>query len=59
MIGDRMEHRHWRGQRGGHADRPLPQGVTTGEEVERMPYRRWRIVDSVADLIETVEAPAA
>jgi NagD protein len=29
-------------------------GVTTREETERFPYRPSRIVDSVADLIDTL-----
>ena len=54
---DRRPHGHRRRSRASRrARRPILvlTGITTREEAERFPYRPSRIVDSVADLIDTL-----
>jgi NagD protein len=59
MIGDRMDTDVISGIEAGMRTVLVLTGVTTRPEAERFPYRAWRIVDSVADLVEAVEpAPA-
>jgi NagD protein len=54
MIGDRMDTDIVSGLEAGMETILVLSGVTTREETERFPYRPSRIVDSVADLIETL-----
>jgi NagD protein len=55
MVGDRMDTDVVSGLEAGMETILVLSGVTTREEAERYPYRASRIVDSVADLLETVE----
>src|ERR1700742_1260652 len=54
MIGDRMDTDIVAGLEAGLETILVLSGVTTAEETERFPYRPSRIVDSVADLIDTL-----
>jgi NagD protein len=54
MIGDRMDTDIVAGLEAGMETILVLSGVTTREETERFPYRPSRIVDSVADLIDTL-----
>ncbi len=54
MIGDRMDTDVVAGLEAGLETILVLTGVTTREEAERFPYRPSRIVDSVADLVESV-----
>jgi NagD protein len=54
MIGDRMDTDIVAGLEAGMETILVLSGVTTREEAERFPYRPSRIVDSVADLIDTL-----
>jgi NagD protein len=54
MIGDRMDTDIVSGLEAGMETILVLSGVTTRAETERFPYRPSRIVDSVADLIETL-----
>jgi 5'-nucleotidase len=54
MIGDRMDTDVVSGLEAGMETVLVLSGVTTRVEAERHPYRASRIVDSIADLIETL-----
>ena len=54
MIGDRMDTDVVAGIEAGLETILVLSGMTTREEAERFPYRASRIVDSVADLIDTL-----
>jgi NagD protein len=54
MIGDRMDTDIVAGLEAGLETILVLSGVTTKAEVEGFPYRPSRIVDSVADLIDTL-----
>ncbi len=54
MIGDRMDTDIVAGLEAGMETILVLSGVTAREEAERFPYRPSRIVDSVADLIDTL-----
>ena len=54
MIGDRMDTDIVAGMEAGMETILVLTGITTREEAERFPYRPSRIVDSVADLIDSV-----
>jgi len=54
MIGDRMDTDIVSGLEAGMETILVLSGVTTREETERFPYRPSRIVDSVADLIDSL-----
>ena len=54
MIGDRMDTDIVSGLEAGMETILVLSGVTTRAETERFPYRPSRIVDSVADLIDTL-----
>jgi NagD protein len=54
MIGDRMDTDIVAGLEAGLETILVLSGVTTRAEVEGFPYRPSRIVDSVADLIESL-----
>jgi NagD protein len=53
MVGDRMDTDVKSGLEAGMETILVLTGVTTREDAERHPYRASRIVDSVADLLET------
>jgi NagD protein len=53
MVGDRMDTDVKSGLEAGMETILVLSGVTTREDAERHPYRASRIVDSVADLLET------
>jgi NagD protein len=53
MVGDRMDTDVKSGIEAGMETILVLSGVTTREDAERHPYRASRIVDSVADLLET------
>jgi NagD protein len=55
MIGDRMDTDVIAGIEAGMETVLVLTGVTTRAEAERYPYRPSQIVDSVADLVETVD----
>ncbi len=59
MIGDRMETDIVAGIEAGMSTVLVLTGITTRDEAERFPYRPTRIVDSVADLLESLDEPAA
>jgi len=59
MIGDRMDTDVVSGLEAGLETILVLTGVTTPGEAERYSYRPSRIVDSVADLIDGLEAPSA
>jgi len=56
MIGDRMDTDVISGLEAGLRTVLVLTGSTKQHQVERFPYRATRIVDSVADLIDLVEA---
>jgi NagD protein len=56
MIGDRMDTDVVAGLEAGMETILVLSGVTAREEVERFPYRASRIMDSVADLVDELEA---
>ena len=56
MIGDRMDTDVLAGIEAGLQTILVLSGVTQAEEIERFPYRPSRVVNSVADLIEEIEA---
>jgi NagD protein len=58
MIGDRMDTDVVSGLEAGLATVLVLTGVSTRESAERFPFRPSRIVDSVADLAEEIEAGA-
>jgi NagD protein len=58
MIGDRMDTDIVSGLEAGMETILVLTGVTSLAEAERYPYRPSRIVDSVADLLVTVEREA-
>ncbi len=58
MIGDRMDTDVVAGIEAGLQTILVLSGITTREMAERFPYRPSKIVDSVADLIDVVQAPA-
>jgi NagD protein len=59
MIGDRMDTDIVSGLEAGMHTILVLTGITSREDAERYPYRPSQIVDSVADLIEPDEQPAA
>jgi len=54
MIGDRMDTDIVSGLEAGMETILVLTGVTTREEAERHPFRASRVVDSVADLIDSL-----
>jgi NagD protein len=58
MIGDRMDTDVISGLEAGMETILVLTGLTTREEAERHPYRASRVVDSVADLLDELRAPA-
>jgi NagD protein len=58
MIGDRMDTDVVAGIEAGLQTILVLTGITTREMAERFPYRPSQIVDSVADLVDVVQAPA-
>jgi NagD protein len=54
MIGDRMDTDVVSGLEAGMETVLVLTGVTTREDAERHPYRASRIVDSIADLLDTL-----
>ena len=56
MIGDRMDTDIVSGLEAGLEAILVLTGVTTRTEAERFPYRAARIVDSIADLVDELEA---
>jgi NagD protein len=58
MVGDRMDTDVVAGIEAGLETVLVLTGVTSPADVERWPYRPSRVVDSVADLVSEVGAPA-
>jgi NagD protein len=58
MIGDRMDTDIVGGIEAGLETILVLSGITTREQAGHFPYLPSRIVDSVADLVDTIEAPA-
>src|SRR6476646_2365718 len=56
MVGDRMETDVISGLEAGLRTILVLTGSTRAEQVERFPYRPTRVVDSVADLVDLVDA---
>ena len=56
MIGDRMDTDVKSGLEAGLRTVLVLTGSTRGHQVERFPYRPTRVVDSIADLVEMVDA---
>ncbi|UYM06652.1 HAD-IIA family hydrolase [Solicola gregarius] len=54
MVGDRMDTDIIAGLEAGLRSVLVLSGSTRREQIERFPYRPWRVVDSVADLVELV-----
>jgi NagD protein len=54
MIGDRMDTDVVAGLEAGLHTVLVLSGVTTTDMADRFPYRASRVVDSVADLVETL-----
>ncbi len=59
MIGDRMDTDVLSGLEAGLQTIHVLTGVSTAADVERHPFRPTRVVDSIADLVAGVTAPAA
>jgi NagD protein len=59
MVGDRMDTDVVAGIEAGLRTILVLTGISTRELAERFPYRPSQIVDSVADLVDTVRASAA
>jgi NagD protein len=57
MIGDRMDTDIVAGMEAGLETILVLSGITTAEQADRFPYRPSRIVGSVADLVESLDAP--
>jgi NagD protein len=57
MIGDRMDTDVVAGIEAGMETILVLTGVTPRSVVDRFPYRASRIVESIADLLETIESP--
>ena len=57
MIGDRMDTDIISGLEAGMRTILVTTGSTRPEQIERFPYRPTRVVDSIADLVELVNAP--
>mgnify|MGYP005847749043 CR=1 FL=1 len=55
MIGDRMDTDMVAGIESGVATILVLTGVTTADMVDRFPYRPGRVVNSIGDLVETLE----
>jgi NagD protein len=55
MVGDRMDTDVVSGLEAGMETMLVLSGLTTLEEAERYPYRASRIIDSVADLLESLD----
>jgi NagD protein len=55
MVGDRMDTDIVAGMEAGMETILVLTGVTTREQAERFPYRPSRIVDSIADLVHTLD----
>jgi NagD protein len=58
MIGDRMDTDIVAGMEAGLQTVLVLTGITSREEAERFPYRPSLVVESVADLVDLVRAPA-
>jgi NagD protein len=58
MIGDRMDTDIVGGIEAGLETILVLSGITTRDQAGHFPYLPSRIVDSVADLVDTIEAPA-
>ena len=54
MIGDRMDTDIIAGLEAGMRSVLVLSGSTRREQIERFPYRPWKVADSIADLVETV-----
>jgi NagD protein len=52
MIGDRMDTDVISGLEAGLRTILVLTGLTTREEAERFPFRPWRVLDSIADLVD-------
>jgi NagD protein len=59
MVGDRMDTDVIAGIEAGMRTVLVLTGVTKRPEIERFPYRPWKIADSIADLVDVVVAPPA
>ncbi|MBJ7472941.1 MAG: HAD family hydrolase [Solirubrobacteraceae bacterium] len=59
MIGDRMDTDVVSGLEAGLQTILVLTGVSTRAEVERHPFRPTRILDSIADLVDDIPAPAS
>lgn len=57
MVGDRMDTDIKSGLEAGLRTVLVLTGSTREQQVERFPYRPTRVVNSVADLVDTVQAP--
>jgi NagD protein len=58
MIGDRMDTDVVAGMESGMQTILVLTGITSREQAERFPYRPSLVVESVADLVDLVQAPA-
>jgi NagD protein len=58
MVGDRMDTDIVAGLEAGMETILVLSGVTRADQVDRFPFRPSRVVGSVADLVEELEAPA-
>ena len=56
MIGDRMDTDVVAGLEAGMETVLVLTGVTTREEAERFPYRATKVVDSIAELVDVLQA---